>query len=170
MGIRLTVHNTLSIQCQKPWEARNERGLEGICYNLNGISLKAVCSRKDKYNGYLIIFTMKCQFFRLLWHSWMMQEVDMMNAEQFPVTDTFREFMSPPPRTKGFLGSVIICSEREFTVSLAIPFTLLSKVLILIYWLWLFKNNCIRGNSCAVSRLAGSLSFTSYTSASFQVL
>lgn len=57
----------------------------------------------------------------------------MMNAEQFPVTDTFREFMPPPPRTKGLLGSVIICSEREFTVLLATPFTLLNKALILIY-------------------------------------
>lgn len=132
----------------KKWE-----GLAGVCYNLSGISFKARCSRKDTYNGYLIIFTMKYQFFRLLWHSWMMQEADMMNTERFPVTDTSREFMPPPPRTKGLLGSVIICSEREFTVSLATPFTLLNKALILIYWLQLFENNCIVGNSRAVSRL-----------------
>lgn len=57
----------------------------------------------------------------------------MMNAEQFPATDTFVEFMPPPPRTKGLLGSVIICSEREFTVLLVTPFTQLNKALILIY-------------------------------------
>lgn len=154
----------------RPRKARNKRRLEGVCYNLKGTSLKSLCSRNDKYNGYLIISTLKCQFFRLLWRSWMMQEADVMNAEQFPATDTFREFMPPPPRTKGLLGSVIICSGREFTVWLATPFTLLNKALILIYWLWLFKNSCILGNSLAVSGLAGSLSSTSHTLVIFQVL
>ena len=50
-----------------------------------------------------------------------------------PLDRYFQGIYAPPPRTKGLLGSVIICSEREFTVSLATPFTLLNKALILIY-------------------------------------
>lgn len=115
------------------------------CELYTGDLFKRYCAKvKDKCNGCLIILTMKCQFFSLLWHSWMMQRAGMMNAEQFRLTDTFREFISfPYSQDKRALELSYHCSMRGFTVLPATPFTLLSKAFILIYWLWSFKNNCI---------------------------
>lgn len=87
---------------------------------------------------------MKCQFFSVLWHSWMMQRAGMMNAEQFRLTDTFREFISfSHSQDKRALELSYHLFLRGFTVLPATPFTLLYKAFILIYWLWSFKNNCI---------------------------
>lgn len=94
------------------------------CYNLSGITLKAPCSRKDKCNDYFIIFTKKCQFFRLLWHSWKMQEADMTNAEQFPATDTFREFMPPSPQDERAQLSSVLGENLQPHQQLLLPYSI----------------------------------------------
>lgn len=67
----------------------------GHTWVLHRKSVKKYHARlRDKRNGCLIILTMKCQFFSLLWHSWLMQRSGMINAEQFQPTDSFREFIS----------------------------------------------------------------------------
>lgn len=42
-----------------------------------------------------------------------MQEADMMNAEQFPVTDTFREFMPLPLGQRGSWAQLSFVLEEN---------------------------------------------------------